>query len=180
MKNRKEQKHVFLFNANLLGNSCMHVIDAMAFPSLSLFPYSIFTFFCTIYSRYQVPNIFAITFASAFFGTTKILVTFLIFSRTLSIATTLHSCKIWFWFFVWNTDLLMIFHLHSQKWCAFMFYINIKVYWQSRYNRGLQCLSSVSIMDNPGHHLVSPYSRNLIFGTGVGMNLQSYQCSFSN
>ena len=33
---------------------------------------------------------------------------------------------------------------------------------------------------NPGHHLVSPYSRNLIFGTGVGMNFQSYQCSFSN
>ena len=33
---------------------------------------------------------------------------------------------------------------------------------------------------NPGHHLVCPYSRNLIFGTGVGMNYQSYQCTFSN
>jgi hypothetical protein len=33
---------------------------------------------------------------------------------------------------------------------------------------------------NPGHHLVSPYSQNLIFGTGVVMNFQSYQCSLSN
>ena len=119
MKNRKEQKHVFLFNADLLGNSCMHVIDAMAFPSLSLFPYSIFTFFCTIFPRYQMPNIFAITFASAFFGTTKrfgylILVTFLIFSGTITIATTLPSCEIWFWFFVWNTNLLIILNLYSQ------------------------------------------------------------------
>ena len=114
MKNRKERKHVFLFNANLLSNNRMHVIDAMSFPSLSLFPYSIFTFFCTIYSRYQMPNIFAIMFAFAFFGTTKMLVTFLIFSVTLSITTTLHSCKIWFWFFLWNINLLIIFHLCSQ------------------------------------------------------------------
>ena len=40
--------------------------------------------------------------------------------------------------------------------------------------------SHLSHEANPGHHLVSPYSRNLIFETGVGMNLQSYQCSFSN
>ena len=31
-----------------------------------------------------------------------------------------------------------------------------------------------NVYDNPGHHLVCPYSRNLIFGTGVGMNYQSF------
>ena len=140
MKNRKEQKHVFLFDANLLGNNRMHVIDAMA----------IFTFFCTIFSRYYMPNIFAITFASAFFGTTKRfahlmsgLVTSLIFSETLSISTTLHSCEIWFWFFVWNINLLIIFHLHSQI-CTengtTLCFISTK----SRHNRGW--LSSVSNM----------------------------------
>ena len=113
-KNRGFQKHVLLFNANLLGDNRMHVIDAKAFPSLSLFPYSIFTFFCNSFSSYQTPNNFAITFASAFFGTTKILVTFLIFSGTLSITTTLHSCKIWFGFFAWNINTLIILHLHSQ------------------------------------------------------------------
>ena len=36
------------------------------------------------------------------------------------------------------------------------------------------------VFPNPGHHLVSLYSQNLICGTGVGMNFQSYQCNFSN
>ena len=53
--------------------------------------------------------------------------------------------------------------------------------WRQKFQGKVYALYTVFIdAHNPGHHLVSPYSRNLIFGTGVGMNLQSYQCSFSN